>query len=280
MGIQENKELHVTILDGIDTGVWAVDKNENFIFFNSAMERISGLKKSQAIGSNLMIDIPEQTMDGEAEFRRLFLNVRKSLEITSYGPIPIITPKGDLSYQSGVLTPLFDENGQYDGMTCTVVDITERKHAEDEMEKLHYNLNERYKELNLLYDISKLAAQTDISTENVLQKAVALIPPAWQYPQITCARITLYEQEYASQNFTKTKWEQFAPIRIFGQNAGLVEVCYLKEMPQIDEGPFLKEERNLINTIATHLGVSQSASWVKKHYKTVKKNIAAFLKVH
>ena len=130
MSIPENKEFYAAILDGIDTGVWAVDKNENFIFFNSAMERISGLKKNQTIGSNLMTDIPEQTTNGEAQFRKLFLNVKKSLETTSYGPIPIIIPKGNLSYQSGVLTPRFDENGQYDGMICTVVDVTERDLAE------------------------------------------------------------------------------------------------------------------------------------------------------
>ncbi len=130
MSIPENKEFYAAILDGINTGIWAVDKNENFIFFNSAMERISGLKKSQTIGSNLMTDIPEQTINGEAQFRKLFLNVKKSLETTSYGPISIITPKGDLSYQSGVLIPQFDENEQYDGIMCTVDDITEHKLAE------------------------------------------------------------------------------------------------------------------------------------------------------
>ena len=130
MSIPENKEFYAAILDGINTGIWAVDKNENFIFFNSAMERISGLKKSQTIGSNLMTDIPEQTINGEAQFRKLFLNVKKSLETTSYGPISIITPKGDLSYQSGVLIPQFDENEQYDGIMCTVDDITEHKLGE------------------------------------------------------------------------------------------------------------------------------------------------------
>ncbi len=130
MNISENNEFYITILDGINTGVWAVDKNEKFIFFNSAMEQISGFKKSQAIGSNLMTDIPGRIMNGEAQFMKLFQNVKKSLETTSYGPIPIITPKGDLRYQSGVLNPLFDENGQYDGMICTVVDITEHTLAE------------------------------------------------------------------------------------------------------------------------------------------------------
>jgi len=130
LNIPENKEFYITILDSINTGVWAVDKNENVIFFNSAMERISGLKKSQAIGSNLMTDIPGHTINVEAQFRNLYLNVKKLLETTSYGPIPIIAPKGDLSYQSGVLIPQFDENGQYDGMICTVVDTTKRKQVE------------------------------------------------------------------------------------------------------------------------------------------------------
>ncbi len=130
MNIPENKEFYVTLLDGINTGVWAVDKNDKIIFFNSAMERISGFKKSQTIGSNLMTDIPGQIMNGETQFKKLFLNVKKSLETTSYGPIPIITPKGDLSYQSGVFNPRFDENEQYDGMICTVVDITEHMLAE------------------------------------------------------------------------------------------------------------------------------------------------------
>ncbi len=140
MNIPENKEFYVTLLDGINTGVWAVDKNEKFIFFNSAMKRISGFKKSQVIGSNLMTDIPGQIMNGAAQFKNLFLNVKKSLETTSYGPIPIITPKGDLSYLSGVLNPRFDENEQYDGMICTVVDITEHMLAEKALQNRELRL--------------------------------------------------------------------------------------------------------------------------------------------
>ncbi len=35
---------------------------------------------------------------------------------------------------------------------------------------------------------------------------------------------------------------------------GYVEVVYLHEMPECDEGPFLKEERHLIDAIAERLG--------------------------
>lgn len=39
-----------------------------------------------------------------------------------------------------------------------------------------------------------------------------------------------------------------------GQRSGAVEVCYLEERPESDEGPFLRDERSLLNAIAERLG--------------------------
>jgi len=41
---------------------------------------------------------------------------------------------------------------------------------------------------------------------------------------------------------------------VHGKRIGTVEVCYLEQKPQMDEGPFLKEERNLIDAISERLG--------------------------
>ncbi|MGA1867351.1 MAG: hypothetical protein ACMUJM_02275 [bacterium] len=38
-----------------------------------------------------------------------------------------------------------------------------------------------------------------------------------------------------------------------GNCVGTVEVYYMEEKPEMDEGPFLKEERDLINTIAAKI---------------------------
>lgn len=43
-------------------------------------------------------------------------------------------------------------------------------------------------------------------------------------------------------------------MTVHGRQAGTVEVHYLQERSQRDEGPFLKEERNLIEAIAERLG--------------------------
>lgn len=125
---------------------------------------------------------------------------------------------------------------------------------EESVEKLHVILNERVKELNCIYTIEELLSSTEESTEETFRKVVAAIPPGWQYPDICVARIDVEGLEYTSKGFKKTRWSQQADIVIQDKSAGFVEVCYTDFRPTADEGPFLKEERRLINTIADRLG--------------------------
>ena len=67
-----------------------------------------------------------------------------------------------------------------------------RKDLERELKHTSFRLGERVKELNCLYNISKLRERTDFSLEDILQSIVDFIPSAWQYPEITCARIDYY----------------------------------------------------------------------------------------
>jgi PAS domain S-box-containing protein len=115
-------------------------------------------------------------------------------------------------------------------------------------------LEERAKELNCLYGISRLVEQADLSLPEILQGTVELIPPAWQYPELVCARIVLREQTYQTTGFRETIWQQSCDIRVRGEPEGRIEVYYLEERPEEDEGPFLKEERDLLNAIAERLG--------------------------
>ena len=81
-----------------------------------------------------------------------------------------------------------------------------------------------------------------------------LLPPSWQYPEVTCARIIFEEKEYRSSGFKETGYKQSADIIITGKKVGVVEVCYTRKMPPADEGPFLHEERALIDAVVERLG--------------------------
>jgi diguanylate cyclase (GGDEF)-like protein/PAS domain S-box-containing protein len=132
--------------------------------------------------------------------------------------------------------------------------VDQRKQAEEALQERTHDLSERAKELKCLYEISNLVQKPDISPEDLLQGAVDLIPSSWQYPEVTCARITLDGREFRTENFRETAWRQTSDIIVNGEQAGAVEVCYLEEEPGADEGPFLNEERDLVNAIAERLG--------------------------
>jgi len=151
-------------------------------------------------------------------------------------------------------SPIFDEKGKIIGGVHVAKDITERKKIEEVLKKQTHDLGERVKELNCLYGISELVESEGISLEEILQGTVDLIPPSWRYPEVTCARIILDGQTFKTKNFKETAWKQTSDIMVRGKKIGSVEVFYLEEKPNTDEGLFLKEERSLIDAIAQQLG--------------------------
>ena len=135
-------------------------------------------------------------------------------------------------------------------------DVSKRNQIEKELQKKTYDLNERVKELNCLYGISKVYEKQNLSLDQILQEIIYLIPPAWQFPEITCAQLVLDSQIYRTNNYEETVWKQAGDILVNGDCLGILEVCYLEEKPERDEGPFLQEERSLINAIAGRFGRS------------------------
>lgn len=115
-------------------------------------------------------------------------------------------------------------------------------------------LKERVKELNCFYAISEIVNDEDLSINEALQKIVETLPPSWQHEDIACARISVNGDEFKTENYEDMEWKQQSVIEIEGEIIGTLEVCYLEERPEMDEGPFLIEERRLINAISELLG--------------------------
>lgn len=126
-------------------------------------------------------------------------------------------------------------------------------HSEEKLRKLSHDLGERVKELNCLLAISRLRDKPFISFDKMLQQIIELIPSAWQYPEITCARLRLPDKEFKTDNFKETLWRQESKIYVNHFNLATLEVYYLEERKNMDEGPFLKEERNLLDAIAERI---------------------------
>ena len=122
-------------------------------------------------------------------------------------------------------------------------------------QKAQAALRERVKELTGLYSLAQLSERPEISLDVLLQGIAALLPPAWQYPEIAVGRIVLDGRTYSSASDPGGDLRQSAPIVVGGLKRGLVEVIYREERPELDEGPFLKEERSLLDAIARQVDV-------------------------
>jgi pyruvate, water dikinase len=118
---------------------------------------------------------------------------------------------------------------------------------------LLYALGERKKELNCLYHVEEVLTQQNVSLDTIFEQTIAAIPPGWQYPEICRVRILFGGRAWTSPDFNETVWVLSTPILIDDRAEGSIEVFYMKEMRPADEGPFLREERRLVNTIAERI---------------------------
>jgi DNA-binding CsgD family transcriptional regulator len=126
--------------------------------------------------------------------------------------------------------------------------------TEIDPDRVEFALRERIKELNCLYGISQLAERYLYSLDELLQELVSFLPYSWQYPEITCARILFKGKTYTSDKFQVTNWRQSALIYMYHEAVGECAIFYLEERPPADEGPFLKEERALLDAVAEQIG--------------------------
>ncbi len=117
------------------------------------------------------------------------------------------------------------------------------------------SLRERVKELTCLYRMSQMMEEPEIPLAALLHGIAGLLPRAWQYPEIAAARIVLDGECFATADFDDCPHKQTAPLVVKDQTRGSVEVNYKEEKPELDEGPFLEEERNLLDVAAQQISL-------------------------
>ena len=131
---------------------------------------------------------------------------------------------------------------------------------------LKISLRERVKEQTCLYSIARLVAHSQWTLSDVVRQAVDILPPGWLYPEIAVARIVIDNVKFESFDFASRLEGMNADILVDGKKRGYVEVAYIEEKPRLDEGPFLAEERKLLDAVAGEL------SFIIKHKEDRERN--------
>lgn len=120
-------------------------------------------------------------------------------------------------------------------------------------DRLLWALGERIKELTALHAMARILQDDELSPRQVLEELAIRIPPAWQYPEVTECRVSFGDLQASTPGFRPTPWLQSQAFLTACGKPGLVQVAYLEEKAADFEGPFLKEERALIESIAQML---------------------------
>ncbi len=121
------------------------------------------------------------------------------------------------------------------------------------LDPTRHSLQERVKELTALHRAARLLQDSERPHGAVMAELAALLPLAWQYPEAAAARITLGGESWATPGFAGTPWRQAEEFRLRDGALGALEVVYREACPEADEGPFLREERELIRSLAEML---------------------------
>ena len=220
----------------------------------------TGFKKDEIV-NRVIYDLDQWLTDGAKITVRKILAEKKPIR----GLEGVLkTKSGETRYALSSATIV-----DFDGEPCylwAANDITDRILVEEDRRKLIHELGERVKELTALQQTARILQDDTKSPEQLLQSIVSILPAAWQYPQVTAARICFGEVEFTTPNFAPSPWSQMSEFSD-GQQKGQIEVVYLEERQPADIGPFLTEELSLINSLSEMISSALNQRYAQKALK-------------
>ena len=242
--LKQSEEKDRSILKQMYDSYYEVDLAGNFTFVNDAACLNLGYSREELIGSNFRIVLSEN--EAKTVFQA-YHTAHISGEPNKGFAFEVRRKDGTIGFAESSVSLRKNERGEITGFRSISRDVTERKQAE-------FSARERTKELQAFYSLAEITEREGITLEKLYQELVNILPKSWQYPEIACARIVIGDSEFRTKNFMESAWKQSSPVKVNGSVVGRVEVGYLEEKPEEGEGPFLKEERLLIDAITERIG--------------------------
>jgi len=244
--LEEQQSFLASLVHSSEEAIISNTPDGRITSWNRGAEKLFGYSAAEALGHSIRMLIPP---DRVIEDERIQHQVDSGFAVDHF-ETRRLKKDGELIFISLTVSPIRNVAGTIIGASRIARDITARRQAEVEKDKARYLLNERIKELRTLYSTGQILQAEEKPVTEILQEIVAILPPGWQYPKITAARIKLGKREFKTENFRPTPWSQLATFVAPGGQAGIIEVVYLEEKPTEVEGPFLSEERDLIAMLA------------------------------
>ena len=124
IGSKGPKEFYERIMEHLHEGIWVTNKNDMIYFTNRGMTVNTESQKEDILGKNILNDFDKVNI---GNFNAHYLKAKTSLSPIEY-EVKLLTLTGKEAVLAGWLVPLVKGNA-FDGMICTVRNISEEKDA-------------------------------------------------------------------------------------------------------------------------------------------------------
>lgn len=127
--LEAEQQLNQTIMKSAPLAIYTRDRQGRVTGWNDACERLFGWREEEVLGQPLPT-IPLDKLDESADMRQQLLSGQPNLQLEAQ------RMRRDDSMVDLLITlsPLYDENGEIEGVLAIAADITERKAAERRIE--------------------------------------------------------------------------------------------------------------------------------------------------
>ena len=129
--IKESEEKYRTLVEDSLEGIWVIDEKANTTFLNQSMANMFGYEIDEMMGKNLYNFMDE---DGkriaEINFERRKQGIKEDHEFE------FIHKSGKKVFTTLRTSPIFDENGNFNGALAFVTDISEQKIAREKVDDM------------------------------------------------------------------------------------------------------------------------------------------------
>jgi PAS domain S-box-containing protein len=241
--LSEKEELFRTLIKAMPDMVWLKNPYGVYLLCNPSFEPLFGAAEEQVVGKTDYDFVNKELAD--------FFRERDLVAVAAGKPcmnkewLTVADGKHTGLYET-IKTPVTTTDGKLLGILGVAREITETH-------SIQMQLQERIKERECLFAIFRATEDKDQSPVAMLKAIVDILPSGWQYPDNTAVRIEWKGISISSANFRETPYQLNAQFNTQSGTTGHIGIFYLESRPAEQEGPFLREERALLDTVAERL---------------------------
>ena len=123
------------------------------------------------------------------------------------------------------------------------------------MRSSEFKLQERVKELNCLYAISRAAWEANNDVNAIIAKTLEVLPNAMQHASLAEASVSIKGESWATKNFHKSKFFLESSLTVDNKKRGQLRIGYRVSKTGPKRPTFLQEEKVLIKAVARELSL-------------------------